>query len=125
MTVPSQTALTLPRTGLGASLGQGVQQGVSLGLQTSLKKFLQQQKTQATLGSDVTKQRQKNADSFSDDILQEIDKVNLTEAFSAPAGLIHPPEATSYSRYHQYNSLYTYYNRPVSFYFATRMAKMD
>lgn len=40
MTVPTQTALEIPQTGLGAALGMGLQQGTQLGLQGLLKNFL-------------------------------------------------------------------------------------
>ena len=40
MTVPTQTALTLPRTGLGHSLGQGLEEGTRSGLQGLLKNFI-------------------------------------------------------------------------------------
>ncbi len=49
MTVPTQTALTVPPTGLGAALGAGLQQGAQLGLQGLLQSYLQAQKAQQGL----------------------------------------------------------------------------
>lgn len=42
MTVPTQTALEVPGTGLGQALGAGLQQGGQLGLQSLLKRYQEQ-----------------------------------------------------------------------------------
>lgn len=49
MTVPTQTALEVPGTGLGAALGAGLQQGAQLGLQNLLKSFLVAQQAERGL----------------------------------------------------------------------------
>jgi hypothetical protein len=60
MTVPTRTALELPRTGLGAALGQGLQQGTQQGLQALLQNFLSAKQPGLTAFQQIsTEQREK------------------------------------------------------------------
>ena len=52
MTVPSQTVLEVPQTGLGQALGVGLQQGTQLGLQNLLRNFLTAQRAPETFSEE-------------------------------------------------------------------------
>jgi len=59
MTVPTQTALEVPGTGLGGALGLGIQQGGQLGLQSLLKRYADAQKGMTEYQQIQTKLREK------------------------------------------------------------------
>lgn len=60
MTVPTQTALEVPQTGLGQALGLGIQKGSELGLQAALKNFANTKDQQLTAFQKISTQQRED-----------------------------------------------------------------